>query len=225
MSIEYACDDGIARIRFDDGKANAMRTDWFRALNDALDRAEKDGARAVVLRGRTGMFSGGLDVKWVPTLSGDAAHEMVETFSATMLRVWTFPIPTVAEITGHAVAGGCVLACACDRRLALDGPYRIQMNEVLVRIALPSWARAICASAFGPPWLDRLALLAEPLSPERCYDLGVVESLSETPEELHQAALAAARACAALDPHAFAVSKQRARAAEAERVKALVFSE
>ncbi len=225
MSIAYACADGIAEIHFDDGKANAMRTEWFAALNDALDGAEKDAARAVVLRGRQGMFSGGLDVKWLPTLSGDAARELVETFSSAMLRVWTFPIPSVAEITGHAVAGGCVLACACDRRVALDGPYRIQMNETLVRMAMPSWARAICASAFPAPWLDRLLLLAEPFSPAWCRELGVVEALGETPEVVHAAALAAARACVALDPRAFAASKRRARAAESERVRSILFGE
>ena len=68
MSLEYAFGEGVAEIHFDDGKANVMSTDWLRELGGLLDRAEKDEARAVLFRGRPGMFSGGLNMKWLPTL-------------------------------------------------------------------------------------------------------------------------------------------------------------
>ena len=82
MPLSYRHEEGVAEIQFDDGKANVMSTAWFRELGGLLDRAEKDEARAVLFRGRAGMFSAGLDMKWLPTLKGDAARELVETFSA-----------------------------------------------------------------------------------------------------------------------------------------------
>ena len=97
MAFQYRTDEGVAEIRFDDGKANVMSTAWFRELGGLLDRAEKDEARGVLFRGRAGMFSGGLDMKWLPTLRGDDARELVETFSSTMLRVWSLPIPTTSS--------------------------------------------------------------------------------------------------------------------------------
>jgi enoyl-CoA hydratase len=165
VALEYRNDDGTAEIRFDDGKANVMSTDWFRELGGLLDRAEKDVAKAVLFRGRAGMFSGGLNMKWLPTLKGDEARELVETFSSTMLRVWGFPIPTVAAVGGHAVAGGCVLMSACDMRFAVDGPFRLQMNEVLVGMAMPSWASVICRTAWPEPQANDLLLLGRPFSP------------------------------------------------------------
>jgi enoyl-CoA hydratase len=225
MAFEYAYDDGVAEIHFDDGKANVMSTDWFRELGGLLDRAEKAEARAVLFRGRPGMFSGGLNMKWLPTLAPAQGRELVETFSGTMLRVWSFPIPTVAAVTGHAVAGGCVLASACDQRFAVDGPYRIQMNEVLVGMAMPTWASLICQSAFPVPQSNELLLLARPFSPKEAFAIGALQGLAADEAELVAKARAAARALAAVGPKPYAVTKARLRGAAVERAKELLFTE
>jgi enoyl-CoA hydratase len=225
MSLEYAFGDGVAEIHFDDGKANVMSTDWFRELGGLLDRAEKDEARAVLFRGRAGMFSGGLNMKWLPTLTPEGGRELVETFSGTMLRVWTFPIPTVAAVTGHAVAGGCVLTSACDQRYAVDGPYRIQMNEVLVGMAMPSWASTICRSAFPEPQANDLLLLARPFSPKEALAFGTLHGLAADEAELLAKARAAAKALGAVGPRPYAVTKARLRREAAERAKHLLFTE
>jgi Delta3-Delta2-enoyl-CoA isomerase len=225
VSLSYRLEDGIAAIHLDDGKANVMSTDWFHALGEHLDRAAKDEAQAVLFRGRDGMFSGGLDMKWLPTLKGDAARELVETFSSAMLRIWSLPIPTVAAVTGHAVAGGCVLASACDLRFAADGPYRIQMNEVLAGMAMPSWAAVICQSAFPVPYANELLLLGRPFSPAEARRIGVVHGLAPSPAECAQQARVAAQGLAAIGSRPYAITKARLRGAEVERVKALLFDE
>jgi enoyl-CoA hydratase len=225
LAFQYRTDEGVAEIRFDDGKANVMSTAWFRELGGLLDRAEKDEARGVLFRGRAGMFSGGLDMKWLPTLRGDDARELVETFSSTMLRVWSLPIPSVAAVGGHAVAGGCVLASACDMRFGVDGPFRIQMNEVLAGMAMPSWAAVICQSAFPVPYANDLLLLGRPFSPQEARAIGALHGLAAGEEECAAQARAAARNFAAIGPRPYAVSKRRLRGAEVERVKAALFSE
>jgi enoyl-CoA hydratase len=225
MSLEYAFGDAVAEIHFDDGKANVMSTDWFRELGGLLDRAEKDEARAVLFRGRAGMFSGGLDMKWLPTLTPEGGRELVETFSGTMLRVWTFPIPTVAAVTGHAVAGGCVLASAGDQRFAVDGPYRIQMNEVLVGMAMPTWASTICRSAFPEPQSSDLLLLARPFSPKEALRCGMLHGIAADEDELLAKARAAAQALRAVGARPYAITKARLRSAAAEHAKQLLFSE
>jgi enoyl-CoA hydratase len=225
MSLEYAFGDAVAEIHFDDGKANVMSTDWFKELGGLLDRAEKDEARAVLFRGRGGMFSGGLNMKWLPTLTPEGGRELVETFSGTMLRVWTLPIPTVAAVTGHAVAGGCVLASACDQRFALDGAYRIQMNEVLVGMAMPTWASTICRSAFPEPQSNDLLLLARPFSPKEALGCGMLHGMAADEGELLAKARAAAQALRAIGPRPYAITKARLRHAAAERAKQLLFTE
>ncbi|MBM4269025.1 MAG: enoyl-CoA hydratase [Deltaproteobacteria bacterium] len=222
MSITYTLTDGIAEIAIDDGKANAMRTDWFARLNEALDRAEDDEVTAVVLRGRDGVFSGGLDIKWLPTLDRDGLRAMLHDFGTTMLRLYGFPRPTVAAITGHAIAGGCILACACDRRFALDGELRIQMNEVLVHLPVPSWAVAICAGAFPTVALSDLLLFGDVFSPKRAFEIGALHGLAKTPDELLSKAREAAKAAASAHALPFATTKRRLRAPEIERVRKLI---
>lgn len=225
MPFEYRSDAGLVEIRFDDGKANVMSTAWFRELGGLLDRAEKEEARGVLFRGRAGIFSGGLDMKWLPTLRGDEARELVETFSSTMLRVFGLPIPTAAAVGGHAVAGGCVLASACDLRFAVDGPFRLQMNEVLAGMAIPSWAAVICQSAFPVPHVNDLLLLGRPFSPAEARAIGALHGLAESEEACAEQARAAARSFAAIGARPYAVSKRRLRGAAIERVKALLFDE
>lgn len=225
MAFEFRIEDTIAEIHFDDGKANAYRTQWFHAFSAELDRAIKEGARAIMIRGREGIFSGGLDTKWLPTLDGNELGELIRAFGTTMLKVWTLKVPTVAAVTGHAIAGGCILAAACDHRIAIDGPYRLQMNEHLIRLPLPSWARAICTTAFPRPQLEDLLGLAMPFSVQEAHAIGTIHELAATQDELLAAATKAAERCATLDPRAFAISRFRARGAEHDRQLAIMRDE
>src|SRR2546428_12754049 len=113
-TIAYAVDGNVARITLDDGKVNAMSLPFFEALGAALDRAEREKPGAVVITGRPGYFSAGLDLKLMPTLAPDALQRMLIAFGRIMLRVFTFPIPTVAAVSGHAIPGGAPLAFAGD---------------------------------------------------------------------------------------------------------------
>ena len=137
--IKYTFEDEIARITMDDGKANAINWEFFEEMGEALDLTEQVEAKVLVFTGRLGFFSAGLDLKLLPTLSPEERGKFSTTFARTMLRIFTFPVPTIAACTGHAIAGGAMLTFACDRRFALDGPYRIQMNETIIGIPLPKW--------------------------------------------------------------------------------------
>ena len=75
--IAYAVDGNVARITLDDGKVNAMSLPFFEALGAALDRAEREKPGAVVITGRPGYFSAGLDLKLMPTLVPDALQRML----------------------------------------------------------------------------------------------------------------------------------------------------
>jgi len=225
MNPRYERRGDAAWIVLDDGKANAMRTDGLRALAGMLDRARDEGARAIVIRGRDGMYSGGLDLKWLPSLEPAAMRELVEAFSSTMLAVLASEVPTVAAVSGHAIAGGCMLACACDRRIGLRGPYRMQLNEVAVGIPMPAWASLIATSAIPAPRLYDVLQLAAPLSFEEAHALGTLHDLADSAAELDAKAEAAATALAMLSAPAFATTKQRLWATEIERVKQLRASE
>lgn len=223
--MRYEIDGKIARIVFDDGKANAMSVPFFEELGALLDRAESEGAGALVLAGRQGMFSGGLDLKLLPTLSRDGLRELSAAFARTMLRVYTLPIPTVAAVTGHAIAGGAVLAFACDRRYAVDGRFRLQLNEVAIGIPMPSWMAAIASSAIPPGQHVAALLHARAYAPAEALALGIVDGLVPEGGDVVRHATEHTADVAALPRDAYATSKRRLRAAEVERVLALLESE
>lgn len=103
----------VRLIRLECGKANAMDHRLLRTLSDALEAARADGARAVVLTGYGQFFSAGLNLTSLPD-SRDGMAGFVQEFEGGLRHLLTFPLPVVAAINGHAIAGGCVFASACD---------------------------------------------------------------------------------------------------------------
>ncbi len=214
--ITSTVSDGLASIVLDDGKANAMDPDFFRGLNAALDQALAERAQLVIISGREGIFSGGLNVKLLPTLTPEGMIDLVTEFGQTMTRVFTFPLPVVAALTGHAIAGGCQLAFCCDRRYWVEGPWRMQMNEMLTGMAFPSWMINIFQRTVPIPYQMEMLLHAHTYSPAEAFQKGLIHGLAPAGED--PAALAR-QSCAdlmILNQRAYAASKKmmRARAAE-----------
>ena len=210
-AIRYTQADGIAEVVLDDGKVNAMDAAFFDGLNAALDRAERDVARALVLTGRAGFLSPGLNVKLLPTLPPAEYGRTLVSFGHTLLRLWTAPQPTVAAVTGHAVAGGALLAFACDHRVVADAALRIHMNETAIGLPLPTWAMVICQSAIPVRWQTEALLHARSYTPAEALERGMIDEVVP-PDAVLERARAAATALTALNRDAYAASKRRLRA-------------
>jgi len=205
-------------ITLDDGKANAMSIAWFAALGAALDQAEAAELDALVFRGRPGFFSGGLDIKKLPTLSADELKKLSRDFAAVMLRVLAFPVPTIARIEGHAIAGGAILALACDLRLALDGSHRFQMNEVAIGIPVPEWMMLIAETCVPKAEMVKLLLHARPYTIREAADAGLVHAVHPDVAALDAQVAVAIEALAPLNHTAYAKSKRQMRQASIDAV-------
>ncbi len=211
-TIRYGVSDDVAQITLDDGKVNAMALAFFEGLNTALDRAERERPGALVIAGRAGVFSAGLNLKVLPTLPPDELRRTMVAFGRSMLRVFTFPIPTVAAVTGHAIAGGAMLAFACDLRFMAEGPFRLQLNEIAIGLALPTWAIVLAQAAVPPRRHTEAILHARAYSPEEALERHIVHEVVRPAERVVAEARAAAAPLAALDQTAYAISKARHRA-------------
>ncbi|OPL13858.1 MAG: hypothetical protein AVO39_09890 [delta proteobacterium MLS_D] len=213
--MSYTSSDGIARITLDDGKMNVMNWEFFTELNDCLDQALSDGSRVLVFTGRPGVFSAGLDLKLLPTQSFEEQLRFQRTFAETMLRVYLFPLPTIAAYAGHAVAGGAILSYACDRYMAGDGSFIIQINEVANKMMLPTWITLICRSSIPPQFWKEALLHAWAYSPREASEKGIVDDLvAEGGDVLAEAGKIAAELMR-LDGKAYAATKSCLRRDEA----------
>jgi len=222
--MEYTQHEQVAEIRLDDGKVNAMGPAFFDELNAALDRAERERPGALVIAGREGFFSPGLNIKLLPTLAPDELTRTLQSFGHTLLRVWAFPLPTVAAITGHAVAGGLFLALACDRRVMARGAFRLHANEHAIGLPLPTWAQAITESVVAGVTFVEMMLHARPFTPDEALERRFVDEIVDAGMVVARAREVAAP-LAALSQPAYGISKARLRQRGLEWAKPLVSKE
>lgn len=209
MSITTTRDDGVVTLTLDDGKVNAMDLPFFADLGAALDEAAP--AAAVVITGREGMFSAGLNTKTLAAADdGDLARLLV-AFGRTMLRVWLEPRPVVVAATGHAIGGGTILAMAADHAVAADSDdFRWGLPETTIGFALPLWVITLARANLRADRLDDLLLPGAMVPPPAAVEAGFADALAPAADVL-DAARARAEQLAALPGAAYAETKRRLR--------------
>ena len=111
----------------------------------------------------------------------------------------------VAAVNGHAIAGGCVLAAACDVRLMSGG--RIGLSELSVGVPFPTVAMEIMRHAVGPA-VGNMVLTARLLHAAQAQSIGLIHDV-EAPEALLDSAVAHAQAMAKIPAEVFALSKRQ----------------
>src|SRR4051812_31814606 len=129
MTVTTTIDDGVAVVTMDDGKMNAVSHAVLADLHAALDTALAD-ARSVCIVGNEKALSAGFDLAVMTGADPDAVIALVKAGAELMMRLYVHPQPTVAAVTGHAMAAGALLALSCDTRIAAPGRAKIGLNEV-----------------------------------------------------------------------------------------------
>ena len=139
VSIGEPDDDGVLVLSIDRPPMNAMDLPLLGAIVEALERVASEAPRALVLAGRADCFSAGADLKAVPGYGPAQQREMVSGINAMALGVYELEFPVVGAITGHAIAGGLVLALCTDIRVA-SSSGRYGLTEVQVGVPYPQAA-------------------------------------------------------------------------------------
>jgi enoyl-CoA hydratase/carnithine racemase len=146
--------DTLLELRLARPPANALDPALVAALRAAIDAAPAGGARGIVLSGRPGMFSGGLDVPALMALDRASLRQFLADFFGLCGALAASRIPIVAAITGHSPAGGAVLSIFCDYRVMARSvdpakPFRIGLNEVQVGLSVPAVIEGRLRRLFG----------------------------------------------------------------------------
>jgi enoyl-CoA hydratase len=131
--------------------------------------------------------------------------------------VFSHPKPVVAAINGHAIAGGCVLACAADRRLMGRAAGRIGVTELLVGVPFPAVAMEIMRCVTAPQYFEEAIFGGEVFTPQDALGRGLVNEVVG-PEQLLGHAVDTAKALASLPPAVFALTKRQTRDPAFERL-------
>ncbi|HWE24138.1 MAG TPA: enoyl-CoA hydratase/isomerase family protein [Myxococcales bacterium] len=219
MQLEKVADAVVLRMQA--GRANAIGPSWLSRMETLLDEAIAARPRALVITGYGPYFSAGLDLPSLDALGEEQMGSFVLAFSRTMLRVFELPLPVVAAVNGHAIAGGCVLALQTDVRVGARADYRMGLNEVRLGIALPATVLETLRGQVPPQSLLPIALEGRLFTPEEALGQGLLHELVP-PERLEQRATERALELAALPSDAFAAIKGAIRAPAARRARDLM---
>ena len=217
-NVSYSMTDDVATITIDDGKANALGHPILGALEDAFDRAEADGAKAVVIAGRDGKFSAGFDLS-VMTSGPENARELLGRGAELGIRLYEFPMPVVLAVTGHALAMGGILLCCADVRIGAQGPYKLGLNEVRIGMPVPGFAVEVCRDRLAPPSFTRAIQLAHVHSPDEALRAGFLDEVVEPEQVVARATEVAADLAASLHPGPFRMTRVTARGAVAAQLR------
>lgn len=210
--------EDIGLIRIEHGKANAIDGTLLNFLEHELDRALDSGKKAVVLTGRDSFFSAGLNLKELPEKREEMAV-FLDRFEEAMRKLLEFPLPLVAAVNGHAIAGGCILASTADLRIGAQGDYRIGVSEVSLGIVFPASAFEVMRHVLAAERTTEVLLGGKLLTPEEAVEAGILHRVVPA-ENLLGEAEALARELGDKPALAFQHSKLALRAPMLERIEA-----
>jgi enoyl-CoA hydratase/carnithine racemase len=168
----------ILELRLDRPPANALNPALLAELRSALESAPKSGFEGLILSGREGLFSGGLDVPELLRLDRAGITGLWGEFFGVLRALARSPIPIAAAITGHSPAGGAVLTLFCDYRVMADGDFRIGLNEVQVGLTLSEAIYGPLRRLVGRRQAERLAVGGILLPAQEAHRLGWVDELA-----------------------------------------------
>jgi len=184
LTLEHGA---VRELRLNRPPVNALTSELLSGLRQAIEQAPREAVRALVLSGLPGRFSAGLDVPLLLTLDAPAVAQLWRELYAVLEAIACSSIPIVAAITGHAPAGGTVMALFCDWRVMARGDYKLGLNEVQVGIPLPPVIMGGLQRLVGLRRAEYLGVSGELISPEEALGVGLVDELAALDEVISRA--------------------------------------
>ena len=186
MAIEtFRHDSDIVEIRLARPPVNALDPDLCDSLRNAIAEAIAQGAKGLVLSGNPKVFSAGLDVPHLLSLGDDRPALLAGwgAFFDAARALTSSAVPVVAAITGHAPAGGCVLALCCDYRVMARSedparPFRIGLNETQVGLVAPAGIQHLMERTIGKHRAGVLLATGALIDAERALAIGLVDEVA-----------------------------------------------
>lgn len=218
MTLERETHEGILTLTLDDGAKNALRPETFDAFAAALHEADDD-VRAIVITGREGVLTAGLDVKFLSSAGRDGVRDLLLRFGRTWMQIWTESRPTVLAATGHCLAAGTMLAMACDHAVAAEGEFAWGLTETQIDFEQPHYGLALARANVRADRLEDLLLPGRRVGPAEAVEAGFADELA-APDAVLDRAREVATALAELPARAYAGTKRRLRGATADEVLA-----
>ena len=210
--------DGTALLTLDRPGANAFSPDLVSDLSEALSTAADAGA-VVLASSNPRIFSAGWDLTVIVRFGRVEMTGFVEAYCDLVRQMFVFERPLIAALSGHAIAGGLIVAAAADERVLAEGKAELGLSEVLLGVPVPQCALEIFRHLIGARATERLAATGENVGGARAREIGLVDRLAPA-ESVTDLAVERARLLAGRPSAAYAENKRRVRAEAVARFDA-----
>lgn len=211
-------ENAIAVLTLHHGKANALDVEFCKALRKEFRRLAKSDARAVILTSEGTIFSAGVDLPRAAEGGRKYLRNLVHALDEMYEEIFLFPKPVVAAINGHAIAGGCVLACCADYRVLAEGPGRMGVTELRVGVPFPPFAFEVLRATTSPMHFPKFTASGETFDTEDALANGFADEAVNA-DRLMPRALEKAEQLAAIRAEAFRANKLHVRATAKQILK------
>ncbi|MFB3924999.1 MAG: enoyl-CoA hydratase/isomerase family protein [Syntrophales bacterium] len=210
---------GIAKVALSRGKVNAINEKVVDELAECFRKLEEDyHIRAVILTGTGKFFTFGFDI---PEFLGYPKNDFIRyltKFTDFYTCLFTYPKPVIAALNGHTIAGGCMMAIACDYRIMVPGKAKISLNEIDFGSSLFAGSVELMKLWLGQRNAEAATLGGTMYCAEEALQLGLIDRIVP-PEELHAEAEKTAAQYAGKDAAAFRSIKKLLRKPLADDMK------
>lgn len=200
----------VRQIRLDRPPANAFNPELVGLLADKLGKAAEQ-ADAVVVSGKPGLFSAGLDVPALLREDRDGMLRFWRRFVDLLRTVASLPVPIAFALTGHAPAGGIVVALFGDYRVMSGGNFRTGLNEVQVGLVVSPVIKNALVRLIGAHAAERILVSGSLLTPDQALDVGLIDAIEADPEATVARAITWCESLLALPRNAMVTMRQLMR--------------
>ena len=216
--IEKKDSGGVRVLKLAHGKVSAIDVELGEALAAELKDALDPAVKAVIVTGSGSSFSAGVDLFRLVKEGRDYAMRFLPVLDDFLRATLTFPKPIVAAVNGHAIAGGCILAAACDHRIMTEGTGRIGIPELAVGVPFPALPLQIMAARVPDGHLRDLVFTGRTVQIDEAKAMGLIDEKCPA-GMLIDRATEVAHKLASIPPATFALTKEAFYAPILERVR------
>jgi len=195
----------VAVLRLNNKVSNAISTTMVENLSASVNQIKRE-FRGMILAGGTKFFSMGFDLPELLKLDRTGMTEFFYSFNKVVLDIFTFPIPTACAITGHAIAGGTILASSCDYRFLASGRKLMGLNEIKLGVPVPYLTDMMLRQIAGDRAATEIIYLGEFIEPEKALSIGLADEVLSQ-DKVESRAIEKITELAALPVQAFAAIK------------------
>jgi enoyl-CoA hydratase len=212
--------DGISVMRMNRPPANAFTLEFAEEFAERFSAVLKTDSKALVVTGSGDFFSGGLDLRLVPNYSLQRQRTFLELLNRMIGALYACPLPVVAAVNGHAIAGAFVLALSADYRIGPSGDSRFGLTEARAGIPFPAVPAVVVQAELSPPDVRYTTLYARNFGPSEAVARGLLDEL-QPPGKVLERAIYVARDLASMPAGAYSRIKHQFRAKAIAQIEKL----